>query len=241
MSSSSTTNNDGAPCHLLKLPLEIQHCIFRFVMPYRIRPCKSPSEIVFEDKDEQEPLIALFLINKHIYEQISYVLYRHSHFLISVNPFIATCAALESPIRWELVQTERMSVKMASRIRHVDIDLGWVRQRKLLSVTVLNMHLVPLLEYICEHLRAFPCLQTLTVRWTKDRVFKVRPRFELANFILGPLEQLQADLPRLRITIQATHQQSNNETEGNRSDSDIYLKLHDYMSELRETGSNSTW
>lgn len=235
MASLSTTNNDIAPLHFLSLPLEIQHCIYRFVVPYTIRPRKSPSEIVFEAKAEQKPSIALFLVNKQFYEGISYVLYRHSHFLVSINPGGVTCAALESPILWDLDQTERMSLQLASNIRHIDIDLEWVQRWKFSSASVMNMRLVPLLEYICEHLRAFRVLQTLTVRWNKCGIFKSRPRIQLADFILGPLEQLQTDIPRLQIAVQATQQESNSEIGDNPNDSEVYVKLHDYMSELRET------
>ena len=142
--------------------------------------------------------------------------------------------ALESSILWALNQTEAMSVKLASSIRHIDIDIEWVKRQSFASPTAMNLRMVPLLEYVCEHLRAFRCLQTLTVRWNKDGSLRGKPRVQHAIFILGPLEQLQADLPGVQITVQVTDQQRKSEIGDSPKDWEASVKLQDHRTELRE-------
>ena len=104
-----------------------------------------------------------------------------------------------------------MSVQLASSIRHVNVDLQWVARWTSGSPIGVILRLNPLLGYVCEHLRAFRCLQTLMVRWKKDGNLSARPGYEHSVFILGPLEILQMDLPRVQTTVQATQRHSNSE------------------------------
>ena len=85
MASTPTTNANGIPFPFLELPLELRNYVYRFAIPSTIRPCESSSQLAFED-DEQKLSISLFLINKQFHQEISHVLYRYSHFLISINP-----------------------------------------------------------------------------------------------------------------------------------------------------------
>ena len=238
MASIVTGCNDGGPFPILNLPSEIRHRIYRLAMPHIIR-LRSSVKTVCESKDEQRPSVALFLINKQLHEEICYVLFQYSHFLVSINSSSVACVALESSNYWDLDQTESVSVELASSIRHVDIDLEWVARRSsdsgtALNLFLMNVHLVLLLEYVCGRLRAFPCLQTLRVGWKNDGDMIARPGDEQAIFILGPVERLQVDVPRVQITIQATQHQSNSETEGNDNKAEAYIKLQDYLSELRK-------
>ena len=86
-------------------------------------------------------------------------------------------------------------------------------------------------------LRVFRCLQTLTVRWKKDGSLNSGPLFGRAIFVLGPLEQLQTDLPNVQITVQTTQQERNNEHNDNYNGLKSHIKLPDYFSELRDMGS----
>ncbi|CAF9943187.1 MAG: hypothetical protein ALECFALPRED_010773 [Alectoria fallacina] len=202
-------------------------------MPHVIRPGKYPLEVVVEDKDEQKPSIAL-LINKQIHEEVFYFISQHCHFLISINSWRVDCMTLESSILWALNQTEATSVKLASSIREIDIDLEWVKRQSFASPTAMNLRMVPLLKYVCEHLRAFQCLQTLTVRWNKDGSLRGKRRVQHAIFILGRLERLQADLPGVQITFQVTDQQRKSEIGDSPKDWEASVKLQDHMTELRE-------
>lgn len=146
------------------------------------------------DEDAQKLSNALSLTDKQVHEEVTYALYRRSHFLISIGSRRVACAALESSILWDRDQTEYLSIKPASSIRHIDIDLEWRKRGGLIRDFVMNLRLIPLLAYICEHVRAFRCLQTPTVR-----ILNSRPMVECANSILEPLEELQADLPGVQI------------------------------------------
>lgn len=55
-----------------------------------------------------------------------------------------------------------------------------------------------------------------------------------AFFILGPLRKLQADLPRVQITVQITQQESNSEVGGTPNELEAYVKLQNYLSELKK-------
>ena len=230
MASTPTIRNDGTLFHFLKLPTELRHRVYRFVVPYIIPPPESSSQM---GADEKKSFMALLVINKQINEEVCYVLYQYSHFLISINSRRVACVALDASILWELDQTERMSIILASKIRHIDIDLEWVERRRFGSAIAMNLRLIPLLQNVCDHLSAFRCLQTLRVGWRKDGGINSRPRVEHAIFLLAPLEQLQEDLPRLQITVRATKQQDGSNAESNPSDSETYVKLQDYISELR--------
>lgn len=234
MDSARTAHNEGTPSPFFRLPTELRHCVYRFLMPCIIRPRKTPLEMVFEDKHEQKLSIALFLVNRQVYEELSYFLYQYNHFVISINCGRVACVALESPILWELGQTESISVKLASSIRHIDIDLECVERRSFTTTTSMNLRLTPLLEYVCEHLRAFRCLQTIKVRWKMNGDLSYGLRSDTVIFILGPLEQLQADMPRVQITVQATQQQSKSEIGDNLNDLGADVKLQDYLSRLRK-------
>ena len=240
MASARMTHQDGTFFPFLRLPTELRHCIYRFAMPSTIRPCESSSETCSKDQNQQKPSIALFLISKQIHEEISYSLYQYSRFLISINSARAACVALESPILWKLDQTEAMSVKMASSIRHIAVDLEWTERR-----SSMNLRMVTLLGYVCEHLRAFRSLQTLTVGWKRNGDSNSGPRVEYANYILEPLEELRAELPHVQITVQVTQQQRKTATgeqcetaTGDTSNNNLpaYVKLQEYFSELRRDG-----
>lgn len=64
---------------------------------------------------------------------------------------------------------------------------------------------------------------------------------EEAIFILGPLEELQADLPKLQIAVRATQKESNNGTGDSSNGLEVSVKLLDYLSELRGMGSIPIW
>ena len=127
-----------------------------------------------------------------------------------------------------------MSVQSASSIRHVDVGLQWVARRTSSSPIGVILRLDPLLWYVWEHLRAFRCLQTLTVRWKKDGNLSARLGYEYSVFILGPLEELQMDLPRVQTTVQATQRHSNSEPGYNNSKVEVHAELQDYSSEPRK-------
>ncbi|CAF9939029.1 hypothetical protein IMSHALPRED_001178 [Imshaugia aleurites] len=229
MASAPTIHSDGTFFPLLNLPQELRHSIFRFALPPIIAPRKFSSKMLSEDQDQRKPCIALFLINKQIHEEVSSVLYRYSHFLISINSARAACVALESPILLrELDHTVPVSVKMASSIRHVAVDLEWA-EREIPYCLCLD----PLLNVVCDHLRAFPCLQTLTVGWKKNGESSSGPRVGIAIFILGSLEKLQADLPHVQFTVEVSQQIGNDATGHDPNDLLAYVKLHNYISELR--------
>ena len=243
MASIVTVCNNGGPFPILNLPPELRHRIYRLAMPHIIRP-QSSLKTVCESKDEQRPSIALFLINKQLHEEICYVLFQYSHFLISIKPSSVACVALQSSNAWDLDQTESVSVTLASSIRHVDIDLEWVAKWSSDSATVfnpfiMNVHLVLLLEYVCEHLRTFCCLQTVRVGWKKGGDLNVMPWDEHVIFILGPLARLQMDFPRVQITVQAIQHLEKSKTGDHDSKAEAYIGLQNYFSELRKDENHS--
>ena len=243
MASIVTVCNNGGPFPILNLPPELRHRIYRLAMPHIIRP-QSSLKTVCESKDEQRPSVALFLINKQLHEEICYVLFQYSHFLVSINSSSVACVALQSSNAWDLEQTESVSVKLASSIRHVDIDLEWVAKWSSDSATVLNLfmmnvHLVLLLEYVCEHLRTFRCLQTVRVGWKKGGDLNAMPWDEHVVFILGPLERLQMDFPHVQITVQAIQHLEKSKTGDNDSKAEAYIGLQNYLSELRKDENHS--
>ena len=170
--STRTDHNEGTPFPFSRLPNESRHRVYHFLMPCIIRPRKTPFAMVFEDKREQKPSIALFLVNKQVYEELYYFLYQYNHFLISINCGRVACVALESPLLWELDQTERISVNLAGSIRHIDIDFECVERRSFITTTSKNLRFNSLLEYVCEH---------------PNGDLNYGQRFDTIIFILGPL------------------------------------------------------
>lgn len=224
MASTAVNYRYGTPFPFLKLSSELRNCVYRFVIPYNIRPCASPSQLASEDNDEHKLLVSLFLINKQFHQEISHVLYQYSHFLVSIRE----PRRLPSSIFWESYQPDRFYVNnLVSRIKHVDIDLEWAQNSTFLL-------LFTRLEPVCEKLRVFPSLQTITVRWKKDGNLNSRPLLSVAIFVLEPLEELQTDLPNVQVTVQAEQQERNNENDDNDKDLKSYIELPDYLSELRE-------
>ena len=83
------------------------------------------------------------------------------------------------------------------------------------------------------------------ISWKKNGDLISRLKVEHAVFILGPLEQLRAELLHVQITVQVTQQQRKTATgeqcetaTGDTSNDDIpaYVKLQDYFSELKRDG-----
>ena len=149
-------------------PSESRNPVYNFIVPHMIRPREYLLQAVLKENDEHEPLITLLLINKQVHGEISYVLYQHSHFVISINSVRVTSVALKSSIWWELGQTQFMSVKLASNIRHIDVDIVLVEEWRFASAIAMNLRLSTLLNDVCEHLRDLRRLKTLTVRWKFD-------------------------------------------------------------------------
>ena len=77
-------------------PTELRHCIYRLIMPHTIPP-RSPSKTVCENKYEQSLSIGLFLIDNQLHEEVFYVLFGKSLFLISINSGSVAC--VDNPLR----------------------------------------------------------------------------------------------------------------------------------------------
>ena len=227
MASTATTHDEGTPFPFLKLLPELRNGVYRFAMPSTLRPWKSSSKVALQATDEQKLSISLFLINRQVYQEISHVLYQYSHFLISID--CRGPCGIESSIFWESYQPGPMSVNPVSSIKHIDIELVWAQRSA-------SIWLLPALKVCFQHLRAFRCLRTLTVKLKKAGGSTSRPCFDRAIFILEPLEQLQTDLPHVQINVQATQQQSNSELDDRSNDLKAYIQLPDYLPELRGKG-----
>lgn len=116
LASTPTTHDSGYPFPFFELLLELQHCVYRFVLLTSLVLSNLNQRLVFEAKDSKNLSIALFLINKQIHKKKFRVLYQYSHFLILINSHRASCVARESPILWRLDQMEAMDILLADSI-----------------------------------------------------------------------------------------------------------------------------
>lgn len=202
MASANRSHNECSLSPLIRLPAEIRHCIYCFLIPHVIQ-LRSSLIAVYQKEVERRSLIALFLINKQLSEEISYTLFQYSHFIISIDwcrfGSVFLC----------------MSVKLASSVKHIDISLEWMvppvarpisvstTRYRYAQYSVEVFKRLKFLEELCVHLRAFRCLQTLTVDWNKNGDLNARPTVGQAVSTLQSLERLQMELPRVQISIQA--------------------------------------